>query len=384
MTLLAATSSQTLWYLNRGAGVVSLVLLTVSLALGIAEVQRWTGPSRQHFVVTQLHRNASLVAVVFLVLHIVTGIADGFAGIRWLDAVVPFVSYYRPFWLGLGALAFDLVVALVITSLLRGRIGYPAWRVVHWTSYACWPLAFVHGLGTGSDGRVGWLQVLDLVCLGAVVAAIVARLVRGREREPGRRLAGAMAVMVFVVGVGVWAYNGPAKAGWARKAGTPAALLGSSSVGDEDVGAGASSGAPDVTTAPKATSGSFTLPFQADFTGTITRTGTQVGGPASVVIEGSLSGGASGALRVEIDGVLDRSGGVQGQRSAVTMGPSVQPNRYGGTVTSLENTQLVATVVGPDGARTTLFLQFAIEADKREVTGTVTANAATRGQREGN
>ena len=70
---------------------------------------------------------------------------------RLVDVVVPFVGAYRPFWLGLGALALDLLAALIVTSLLRARIGLRAWRAVHWVAYACWPVALVHGLGTGSD-----------------------------------------------------------------------------------------------------------------------------------------------------------------------------------------------------------------------------------------
>ena len=106
---------------------------------------------------------------------------------------------YRPLWLGLGAVAFDLLSALVVTSLLRARIGYRAWRAVHWLAYASWPFALVHGLGTGSDSRFGWLVLITIVCAGAVGAALAARLLRspgplplrGRSRSGGSRLRAA-------------------------------------------------------------------------------------------------------------------------------------------------------------------------------------------------
>ena len=113
-----------------------------------------------------LHRNLTLLALVFVAAHVVTTVADGFAPIGLLDAVVPFVSPYRPIWLGLGAVAFDLLLALVVTSLLRARIGYRSWRVVHWLAYAAWPVALVHALGTGSDARIGWFALLGFGCAG--------------------------------------------------------------------------------------------------------------------------------------------------------------------------------------------------------------------------
>jgi predicted ferric reductase len=229
--ILAATSSQALWYLTRGSGLVALVLLTGSMALGIAQFERWLGPTGQRFVVTQVHRNVSLLAVVFLGVHVATTVVDGFAPITWLDAVVPFASPYRSLWLGFGALALDLLLAVTVTSLLRTHMSYPAWRAVHWTAYLCWPLAFVHGLGTGSDARVGWVQLLDVVCLAVVVAAVVWRLAVGwRPHAPARAAAAATTVALLLL-VGGWAWAGPLRDGWAQKAGTPSSLLGTSGAG---------------------------------------------------------------------------------------------------------------------------------------------------------
>jgi methionine sulfoxide reductase heme-binding subunit len=74
--------------------------------------------------------------------------------------------------------ASDLMIALVVTSLLRQHLGYRAWRAVHWAAYACWPIAFVHGLGLGSDTGFGWDLAINLTCLGAVVGAVVWRFAR--------------------------------------------------------------------------------------------------------------------------------------------------------------------------------------------------------------
>jgi sulfoxide reductase heme-binding subunit YedZ len=232
--VLGALSSQALWFLARGTGLVSLMLLTIAMVLGIVEIKRWTPRRWPLFVLAALHKNASLLAVVFLGVHIAATVVDGFAPIPWISAVVPFTSPYRPIWLALGAMAFDLILALVITSLLRSRLSYPSWKIVHWTAYACWPVAFVHGLGTGSDGTAQWVQATDIVCLVSVVAAIVWRLVDARQEHVERRLMAGAATAVFVILVLAWTVTGPGRPGWARRAGTPESLLGSPDAAEPD------------------------------------------------------------------------------------------------------------------------------------------------------
>lgn len=166
-----------LWYLSRATGAVTLVLLTLTVALGIANQRRWAPRRTPRFVVEHLHRSASLLVIVVLAIHIATNVIDGYVQIRLVDAVVPFAGSYRPLWLGLGALSFDLLLALIVTSLLRNRIGLRTWRAVHWLAYACWPVAMAHGLGIGTDVTGGgWMLWLAAACGTAVAAAIWARL----------------------------------------------------------------------------------------------------------------------------------------------------------------------------------------------------------------
>ena len=168
-----------LWYTTRGAGAVTLVLLSSSVVLGILSVLRVQSAAWPRFLTTGLHRNLALMTLVFLALHIVTAVVDPFTHLGWLTAVVPFSSYYRTLWLGLGTIAFELLLAIVATSLVRGFIGQAAWRWVHWLTYAAWPLGVLHGLGTGTDAWSPWFFVLTVICVGAVAAALVYRLVAG-------------------------------------------------------------------------------------------------------------------------------------------------------------------------------------------------------------
>jgi methionine sulfoxide reductase heme-binding subunit len=165
-----------LWYFARGSGVVSLVLLSVVVALGIGARSGRAAFGLPRFAVNLVHRNAALLAVVLVVGHLVSLLFDPYAQLRAVDLVLPFVGNYRPFWQGLGTLAVDVLIAVVVTSLLRHRLGARAWRIVHWLAYLCWPVAFAHGLGTGTDAGTWWLRSVAVGCVALVAAAVVWRV----------------------------------------------------------------------------------------------------------------------------------------------------------------------------------------------------------------
>ena len=176
-------SDTILWYATRGAGAVSLVLLTAVVVLGILSALRVQAAGWPRFLTTGLHRNLALMTLVFLGLHIVTAVVDPFTHLGWLSAIVPFSSYYRTVWLGLGTIAFELLVAILVTSLARGLVGHTVWRMVHWLTYASWPIAVIHGIGTGTDTLSAWLLVLTVACVTAVVVAVGFRVTAG-SRDP--------------------------------------------------------------------------------------------------------------------------------------------------------------------------------------------------------
>jgi len=173
------------WFVGRGTGVVMLVLLTVVCVLGIATRRGQPAFTLPHFGVAAVHRNASLWALCLLAVHVATMVIDPYAQIALVDLVVPFPADYRPLWVGLGTLALDLLLALVATSLLRRRIGLRGWRAVHWLAYATWPLAFVHGLQSGTDGRSAWYLGLSVLCGLAITVAVGWRLSAGFAGRAG-------------------------------------------------------------------------------------------------------------------------------------------------------------------------------------------------------
>jgi methionine sulfoxide reductase heme-binding subunit len=213
------------WYLTRASGIVALILLTVSVVIGIAAIARLRAPGVPRFIVDGLHRTVSLLALVLLVVHILTSVLDSFAPISLVNAVIPFTGTYRPFWLGLGSLAFDLLLAVAITSLIRQRLGHGTWRGIHWLAYASWAIAVVHGFGTGSDVNQTWMLLIDVACIAAVLGAVVVRAAIGWPENARLRLGLLGVAGAFALGLVVWLPGGPLGKGWARRAGTPPALL---------------------------------------------------------------------------------------------------------------------------------------------------------------
>jgi sulfoxide reductase heme-binding subunit YedZ len=379
--LLAVSGPTPLWYLTRGTGLVSLILLTLALVLGVVTTSRWRSPSWPRFASAGLHRNVSLLVLVFLAAHIVTAELDAFAPLGWLAVIAPFASSYRPIWLGLGTVAFDIVVAVAVTSLLRARIGFAAWRFVHWLAYLCWPVALVHGLGTGTDSRVGWAQALDLACVVAVLAAVSWRLFKRVERTKGEsgsrpavRLVAAAGAAAAVVGVAVWSFTGPLRPGWARRAGTPSNLLATSRTPASSRATG-----PVPAAARSAPTGLPALPFDAVLTGALRQSGSDDSGQVTITIDTRVSGAMSGDLTVVLRGQAAGSG-VSLASSSVTFGPSGAPTTYRGQVILLNGDQLVASVTSPGGSQITLGVLLQIDPSTGSVKGTIHAGPVARGQ----
>lgn len=158
----------TYWYLARGSGIVSMALFTIAFALGLLTAGRVSSPRWPRFVTETLHRNVALASVIFILVHVVTIVLDDFVSIGLLEAFVPFVGTYSPLYLGLGAIAFDVIIVLIVTGLMRTKMSFRAWRLVHWIAYAGWPIALVHTIGIGTDQE--WV----LITVGTSVALVLA------------------------------------------------------------------------------------------------------------------------------------------------------------------------------------------------------------------
>lgn len=179
--------SEFLWAVGRGTGLVALLLFTVTVILGILTRSGRPAFGLPRFGVALVHRNAALIGSVFIVIHVLTLLADPYAKLGLVDLVVPFLATVKPFWVGLGTVAFDLLLAIVISGLLRPRIGQRLFRFIHWFSYAMWPVALLHAIGNGTDAGEGWFVLLAVGCGAAVASAVIWRLSAGFIEFSGRR-----------------------------------------------------------------------------------------------------------------------------------------------------------------------------------------------------
>jgi predicted ferric reductase len=172
-------TSEALWALGRGTGITALGFLTVALALGIAARSGRPLFVLPRFAVADVHRFAALAGTLLVLLHMGLLFFDPYAQLRLVDFVVPFLGAYRPLWQGLGTLAFDVLLVVIVTSLLRQRIGLRVFRVVHWVTYALWPIALGHALGNGTDTDHGWFLTFAGCCALIVAVVLVWRLRAG-------------------------------------------------------------------------------------------------------------------------------------------------------------------------------------------------------------
>jgi sulfoxide reductase heme-binding subunit YedZ len=322
---LAAAGPSAYWYLARATGVVSVVLLTASVVLGVLGPLRVSAPRWPRFAIDSLHRDVSLLVLAVLAVHIITSVADSFTSISLVNSVIPFTGSYRPLWLGFGAFSFDLLVAITVTSLVRRRLGYRAWRAIHWLAYASWPIAVLHGLGSGSDTKAWWSLLITVACVSAVAVAVWIRFQQVSDLPVDVRTPALAATVIVPIAIAVFTLVGPLQKGWAAKAGTPNPLLASASF------SGAARTVPGTSRA--STPPAVRLPFSASLAGTV----TQSNAPGGAVVDISLrvSGGAHGGLRVRLAGAPIGGGGLSLIGSQVVLATKGMPSAMEGTITSL-------------------------------------------------
>lgn len=346
------TGSTLLWYSTRATGIVSLVLLTGTVMLGVIGTARAASIRWPRLVTAGLHRNLALTALALVLVHIVTTVLDPFVSISLAAAIIPDSSAYRPLWLSLGAVSFDLMLAVILTSLLRDRLSRGVWRAVHLLVYVCWPIALWHGLGTGTDTRLIWVLAINVGCVAAVGWAVWWRL--SLTGSQPARAAGMVALAVVPVLTAVFVLAGPLQAGWARRAGTPIKLLGNPG---QAAPARSGNSAPRLVNAP--------------FRGRLSVTN----GPRSDERTITITGRTRAASRVSFVIVLrgTRSGsGVSLTSGTVRIGRQATASGFSGSVVNLEGNSLVAAVSGRAGQRRA---DFTLTIDGTTVTGTVSLRA---------
>lgn len=181
----SAFNSNPLWYTTRSTAIVAFVLITAGTVLGVASTQRaLASRTWPRFATQALHRNVTVLGMVFVLVHVITTVADSYVNVGVSAVIIPFASGYRTLDVTLGTIAFDLLLLVAATGFLRVRMTEPVWRWIHRSAYVAWPLAMLHFISTGTDGGFGkWGFWLAMLAAAAVIAAAVLRVVTPNDPQ---------------------------------------------------------------------------------------------------------------------------------------------------------------------------------------------------------
>ena len=189
-TVVAGTDHFLLYY----AGVLALIALTAEVGIGLVASDRIFMKPSARVTAQALHRAMGFGAIAFLVIHIVLEIIAGRS--QPADAVIPFLDKGRTFYLGLGTVAFDMFIVIMMTGIYRARLAAnmspKAWRVIHASAYAAWIFGLIHGLLAGRPAKAffgfsGFVYWAYGACVVAVAVALMVRMVA--KNRAGNELA---------------------------------------------------------------------------------------------------------------------------------------------------------------------------------------------------
>lgn len=178
-----AFTSHYLWYSSRATGIVSLLLFTIVMVLGISTSTRIGTGVVPRFAIAEIHRRISLLSLIFLGIHILGSVLDSFVTISIFSAFIPFTSHYKPLKVALGTIALDLMIAIIITSLIRARMSFQSWRLLHWLSFLAFIIAVIHTIMIGTDVRFAWMDLFVFVCVAAVAGSLLWRIWQSPRRH---------------------------------------------------------------------------------------------------------------------------------------------------------------------------------------------------------
>lgn len=324
------TWSAVTWDTARAGGFVAYVLLTLAVSAGLVLRNRLQTSRWPRLVTNEVHGYLSLLALVFIVVHVVAVLVDPFTRFRLGEVLLPLASHYRPLWMGLGTVALYLLLAVWISSKLRSRIGYRTWRGIHVLAYGVYAAATVHGLGTGSDTRTVWAAALYAGSVLLVAALTAQRLLvpPGRTDRPRPAVAAVGALGLAVVAA--WSVTGPFAPHWGSRAGGASGNRSST----------VHLAAPRTTSTARPASGVVSLPFRARFSGNLEQQPVDNSGRVTIRIDGALHGGTRDHLEIYLRGIPLEGGGVAMEQSRVRMG--AQTALYTGEIVALRGSELIA------------------------------------------
>lgn len=363
--VLAAVVNNTkfLWYTSRATGVIALILLGTVVTLGILTASKSTPIGIGKFIGPDLHRRLSISTLVFLVAHIVSAILDPFVTVGLGASLIPFAAKYRPLWVGLGTVSFDLLLVIVATSVVRHRFNHGIWKKIHYLSWVVVTLVLFHALGTGSDAHIKIVEAIYVLFVLAMGGAGIYRAYREYGLAKGQKVIASASLVLVPVALLGWAVNGPLKAGWAKSA-KGYSIFPTTTVAVASGTSSNSSASATVSTGP-----AVVLPItNAAISGTMTQTQTS-SGVVVLVLRGSVANSVD-YVEIQLNGVV-QGGALALESSTAFLGTKTTPNTYTGTVTQANGAALTLSLRGPKG---TVSANLSISLTGSSFSGTISAS----------
>ncbi len=146
------------WYVTRAAGLMGYLLFWLSTVWGFAVSSKIFDSFLERMFTYDFHEHLSLLSLGFVILHVLVLLIEKVEPLTWAEILIPFVSAYRPFWTGIGIIAFYLTVLVTVTFYIRSWISMKTFRVIHYLSVAAYFGSLLHSIYDGTDTALTWVQ----------------------------------------------------------------------------------------------------------------------------------------------------------------------------------------------------------------------------------
>ena len=321
------------WDIARAGGFTAYLLLTLSVAIGLALTMHWQSGNWPRIINSELHNFITLLSLVFTGIHVLAVWIDPFTRFGWSEVFIPLASHYRPLWMAFGIVALYLGLAIGISTWIRPLIGYSWWRRLHVLTLLSYILVTIHGLATGSDTRTWWGAGIYTASIILVGVLLWIRLIEPANKQSRAHPVFAVGILLAVLALTLWTVLGPLQPGWNAYANNGNGSGGASTISSQ---AQAAQAAP-TTPAQQARQGTlFAPPFTAPVQGTLTQKEPDTNGNVTLHLDMTTSQGTPAQVHVTLQGQSvsgggnDDRGGISITASQVTLADSTGKALYSG------------------------------------------------------
>jgi sulfoxide reductase heme-binding subunit YedZ len=177
----ANNSARTTWFITRSSAWVGYILLWLSTLWGLVLPTKIFDRFLSQSFTFDFHQYISLLAIGFIFLHVIVLLFDSYLPFSLIQILLPFLSTYRPFWVGIGVLSMYITLLVTITFYLRKKIGQQKFRSIHTLSLLAFFGAALHGFFSGTDSSIGIAQIIYFSTLLPVILLTAFWLIRGKQ-----------------------------------------------------------------------------------------------------------------------------------------------------------------------------------------------------------